>query len=229
MDLSERLKAIADFVKKNSIVGDIGTDHGYIPIYLIEEGISKRVIASDISRGSLEKAVENVEHAGLKDKIFCRLGNGLDTIKPYEIDTVIISGMGGILIKEILDSRKDVRDSINNFILQANIATDELRRYLIENGFEIVDEVLVKDSDKYYEIIQARKGVNPEYDFYKIGDKLIENRDPLLREFIEHKLKLNQAIIEDLLERPVDSVKDRIDFLEDENRKYKEVLVKIES
>lgn len=229
MDLSERLKAIADFVKKNSIVGDIGTDHGYIPIYLIEEGISKRVIASDISRGSLEKAVENVEHAGLKDKIFCRLGNGLDTIKPYEIDTVIIAGMGGILIKEILDSRKDVRDSINNFILQANIATDELRRYLIENGFEIVDEVLVKDSDKYYEIIQARKGVNPEYDFYKIGDKLIENRDPLLREFIEHKLKLNQAIIEDLLESPVDSVKDRIDFLEDENRKYKEVLVKIES
>ena len=145
MNLSERLQTIANFVPKNSVVADIGTDHGYIPIYLIENNISKKVIATDISKNSLEKAIENVNIYNYENKIDTRHGNGLETIKEYEVDTVIIAGMGGILIKDILDKSWSKRDSITNFILQPNIATSELRKYLIEKNFEILDEKLVKD------------------------------------------------------------------------------------
>ena len=92
MRLSERLKAIANFVPSNSIVADIGTDHGYIPVYLIENKISKKVIGTDISKGSLDKIIEYVKQMGFEDKIDTRLGDGLEVIKPYEIDTVIIAG-----------------------------------------------------------------------------------------------------------------------------------------
>lgn len=230
MELSDRLQAIADLVGRNSIVADIGTDHGYIPIYLIENSISKKVIAADISRGSLDKAVENIDDAGLEDRISTRLGNGLDVIREFEVDTVIIAGMGGILIRDILDENLKKTNSISNLILQPNIAADELRRYLVDNSYEIVDERLVRDGKKYYEIIHARKGIRDikEDRFYQVGDRLIENKDPLLRDFIEHRMDLNTSILKTLEKSNGESIKERMEFIEAENSKYQEVLDKIE-
>lgn len=231
MNLSERLQTIANFVPKNSVVADIGTDHGYIPIYLIENNISKKVIATDISKNSLEKAIENVNIYNYENKIDTRHGNGLETIKEYEVDTVIIAGMGGILIKDIVDKSWSKRDSITNFILQPNIATSELRKYLIEKNFEILDEKLVKDGKKYYEILYVKKGLNKfeEDPFYEIGNKLIENKDPLLKDFINYKLKINLSIIKELEKEDGDNSKARHEFLINENNRYMEVLDKIES
>ena len=135
MKLSERLMTIISLIPQNSIVADIGTDHGYIPAYLIENKISKKVIGTDISKGSLEKIIEYVRGLGYEEKIDSRLGDGLEVVKPYEIDTVIIAGMGGLLIRDILEKDKDVRESIVNFILQPMVAAKELREYLIENNF----------------------------------------------------------------------------------------------
>ena len=100
---SKRLLEIASLVEENSIVADIGTDHGYIPVYLMEEARAKRVIGSDISKGSLNKIVNYVRMKKLEDKIDTRLGNGLEVLRPFEVDTVIIAGMGGMLIRDILE------------------------------------------------------------------------------------------------------------------------------
>lgn len=231
MMLSDRLKTIADFVPLNSIVGDIGTDHGYLPVYLIEKGISKKVIASDISKNSLEKIIQLVKLKGLEDKIDIRLGDGLEVFKPFEVDTLVIAGMGGLLIRDILDENKKIADSIVNFILQPNTASKELREYLYENSFEIVDEKLVKEAGKFYEIIFAKRGKDyVEDDIYlEFGKRLFLNKDPLLKEYIQHKIAMVESIIGELIATDSQKSRERYFELKEKIRSYKEVLSKIES
>ena len=231
MRLSDRLQTIANFIPKNTIVGDIGTDHGYIPIYLIENEISKKVIATDISKNSLDKIINSVKGTKYEKDIDMRLGDGLDPIKPFEVDTVVIAGMGGLLIRDILDKDKDKRDSITNFILQPNIATEELRKYLYENNFEIVDEKLVKEDGKFYEVIWAKKGkayVDQDI-YYEIGEKLLANRDPLLEEFLNNRIQMNEEILKELEGKETQRTMDRYRELTENIRELKVVLKKIES
>lgn len=230
MILSERLQAIANFVPRNSIVGDVGTDHGYLPVYLIENNISKKVIGTDISQNSLEKIKILVNLKGLGEKIDIRLGNGLEVFKPFEIDTLVIAGMGGLLIKDILDRNKDIADSITNFILQPNIASNELREYLYENNFEIVDEKLVYEADKYYEIIFAKRGKDYlKNDIYlEVGEKLIINKDPLLTGYVKHKITMAENIIEKLKDKHTEKSKERYLELVNKIDMLKVVLKEIE-
>lgn len=231
MKLSNRLQKMADFIPKNSIVGDIGCDHGYIPIYLIENNISKKVIAVDISENSLEKTVEFVKANNYENKIDIRLSDGLDKILAFEIDTVVIGGMGGLLIRDILDKDRKKTNTITHFILQPNIATDELRKYLYGNNFEIIDEALVKEGNKYYEIIYAKKGkdyVEKEI-YYEIGKKLIENQDPLLKEFIEFKINTLEEILNELENVESEKSLERKQELEENLLELKEVIKEIES
>ena len=230
MKLSDRLQSIASFVPKNTIVGDIGTDHGYIPVYLIENKIAKKVIATDISKSSLDKIIEYAKLTGFEKNIDIRLGDGLEIIKPFEIDTVVIAGMGGLLIRDILDKDKEKRDSITHFILQPNIATNELRRYLYENNFEIIDEKLVKEDDKFYEIIHTKKGkayVDKDI-YYEIGERLILNQDPLLKEFIGNKIKIIEDILEKLEDKKTEKSQERYKELMEKATDLKEVLADIE-
>lgn len=231
MKLSKRLMAIANLVEKNSIVADIGTDHGYVPKYLIDKEISKKVIGTDISIGSLDKIKSYVNDLGYGDKIDIRLGNGLEVIQPLEIDTVIIAGMGGLLIQEILDKDKLVSDSIKNFILQPMVASKELRKYLIENNFEIIEERLIKEDNKYYEIIHARRGksyVEKEID-YEISPYLIKTKHVLLKEFVQNKIHIAESIILDIKDIKTEKSNRRNRELMDQINQYKEVLVNIES
>ena len=121
LNLSDRLKKIADFVKKDTTVLDVGTDHGYVPIYLVENNISKNVIASDISSDSLNKTVEIVKKKSLEKFIDSRVGDGLSVIEPFEVNGAIMAGMGGILIEKILEKDKKITDSIDYFIFQPMI------------------------------------------------------------------------------------------------------------
>lgn len=231
MTLSERLSAIASFIPQNSIVGDIGTDHGYLPVYLIEHKISKRVIGTDISPNSLKKIIEYVNSKKLNKLIDIRLGDGLDVIKPFEIDTVVIAGMGGLLIRDILDNSKDVADSITHFVLQPNVAADELRKYLYENNFIIIDEKLVKEANKFYEVIYAKKGKSLLRNniYLEIGEKLILNKDPLLKEFINSKIDVASDIIKKLKDNDTSRTKERYLELSNKIQTLKEVLKIIES
>lgn len=231
MKLSERLMAIANLVPKNSIVADIGTDHGYIPAYLIENKIAKKVIGTDISKGSLDKIIEYVKELGFEDKIDSRLGDGLEVIKPYEVDTVIIAGMGGLLIRDILEKDKEISDSIMNFILQPMVAAKELRQYLVDNNFEIINEGLVKEENKYYEIIYARKGksfIEKEI-YYEISPILIQNKHPLLKEFVENKIMGAKKILIEI--EGIDTEKSKERYMELNNliNQYEEVIKEIES
>ncbi len=198
MKLSPRLKAIADMVPKNSIVADIGTDHGYIPVYLIKTGRCKKIIASDINQGPLENAYKTIKNNSMNDNISTRLGNGLDTLKPFEADCVIIAGMGGMLICEILNVNPSLTNSMKYFVLQPMNAQDELRKWLTSNGFTIEDERLAKEGNKLYEILLVKKGRMMISDdiYYEIGPRLIEKKDPLMKEFIKSKIRKYSNIYE---------------------------------
>ncbi|MFA5575733.1 MAG: class I SAM-dependent methyltransferase [Tissierellaceae bacterium] len=230
MKLSQRLLGIASLVPENSIVADIGTDHGYIPAYLIQNTISKKVIGTDISSGSLEKIIDYMGQLGIEDKVDTRLGDGLGPIRSYEVDTVIIAGMGGMLIRDILESDTSKTDSIVNFILQPMVAAKELRHYLIDNSFEIVKEELIEEDKRFYEIILARKGkslVDKEI-YYELSPLLIKERHRLLKGFIDYKLKESQKILGELEFKDSERSKDRLIEIRKQISAYKEVLGEIE-
>lgn len=214
MKLSKRLQTIVDFVPAGGVVGDIGTDHGYIPVYLIDSKKSKKVIGTDISKGSLDKIIQYVKLLNFENQIDTRLGNGLEVIGPNEIDTVIISGMGGLLIRDILSKDLEITNTITHFILQPNIAAKELREYLIHNNFKIVDEELVFEENKYYEIIYATKGESKiDYDIdYVISPILILKNHPILRDYINFKIKSTMGIQNDLIGK--ESEKSQLRYLE---------------
>ncbi len=231
MKMSNRLQAIANLIPKNSIVADIGTDHGYIPLFLIENAISKKVIASDISQGSLNKTISYIKELNLINLIIPRLGDGLEIIKPYEVDTVIIAGMGGLLIKDILSKDMNLTNSITNFVLQPMVASKELREYLYNNNFRITDEDLVREDGKYYEIILAKRGMDlVEQDiYYEIGKKLIEKKHPLLKEFMEFKIIKESNIMNNLRDIDTEKSRERFEEIKKTISDYKKVLREIES
>lgn len=203
MKLSPRLQTIADFVEKDKIVADIGTDHGYVPVYLLKNGISTKAIAGDVNEGPLKNAKEYIHKNQLSNKIETRLGDGLEVINPNEVDTVIIAGMGGLLIRDILEANKLITDSVDRFILQPMVASDDLRRYLHENGFRILDEKLAREKDRFYEIMVVEHGyesIDNEL-YYEIGKKLVENKDELLVDFLNKKVKAIEKILNNLKNR----------------------------
>ncbi len=160
MKLSERLIKITEFVDGTTSLADIGTDHGYVPVYCVQNGLCDSAIACDINEGPLNAAKEHIEGSGLSDKITTRLSDGLDALGKGEADTIVIAGMGGFLIRDILTRGKDVIDDTTRLILQPMVAGKELREYLISDGFEIVSEKLAREEDKFYNIIYAKKGTS---------------------------------------------------------------------
>ena len=187
MKLSKRLQTIADFVKKNSVVADIGTDHAHIPIYLIENNIIDKAYACDINKGPLEKAKENIENFGVSENIVLRLSNGLDKMSSKEVDTIIIAGMGGEHIIDILNRGKAFFDKKNTFILSPHTKTDEVRDYLIRKGFKILKEDMCIDEGKFYTVMEVRYTENTvmcsEAELL-YGKYLIENKHPVLLGFL---------------------------------------------
>ena len=187
MKLSKRLQTIADFVKKGAVVADIGTDHAHIPIYLIKNNIISRAYACDINTGPLEKAEENINYYGVKN-IELRLSNGLEKLKTDEADTVIIAGMGGELITDILERGRRFFDTERKFILSPHTKIDEVRKYLLSNGFEITKEDMCIDEGKFYTVMEVKYTENKEmYSEAELlyGKYLIENKHPVLLRFLK--------------------------------------------
>ena len=210
MKLTDRLLKIASLVTKNKKIADIGTDHGYIPVYLLNKGEIPYAILADVNKGPLENAKKEVRHNNLLDKVDLRLGSGIEVLEKGEVDEVIIAGMGGILIGQLLEAKKEVAHNLEKLILQPMQAQDELRKYLYNNGYEILDEVLVKEDFRIYEIIISKytgKNTNIEDEIYfEVGKKLIENKDLLLKEFINKKIYKYESILEKLDGKRGDSI-----------------------
>ncbi len=155
MSISLRLKYIVSLVTPGNRCADIGTDHGFVPACLIKEGISEYVIASDISAGSLKKAEELAKRYDITDRMICRLSDGLENIAPGEVDTLIISGMGGIAMTNILDKKPAVLDMVSELILSPHRDSNLVRDFVIDHGFVILSDETITDKKKDYVIIKA--------------------------------------------------------------------------
>lgn len=225
MKLSPRLQCVAGQVQNGAIVADIGTDHAYIPIYLIEEGISPFVYACDIGEGPLNIAQGQIEKANLNDKIVTLLGSGLSPIENFPTDNIIIGGMGGLLIQKIIEGHRDIALSVHRLILQPMIAQEELRRYLINNGFKIITEELAMEERRIYQIIVAQKGeMKIDKDiYYQIPYHLIENKHPLLNSLISFYKNKYHKIIQQCKTNTTINSKKQIELCEINLNELKEV------
>lgn len=188
--LSNRLKLLASFVPGGSFVADIGTDHGYLPVYLVLKGICPRAVAADINQGPLESARTNIMDKNASDRIDLRLGNGLRVLKPGEVDTLVIAGMGGGTIRDILSASPEVARMARRLILQPMGDEMELRVYLLDNGWTLIDEELLLEDGRLYVVIVAERGTEKLEDpiLLELGPMLVQKKHPLLKVLLQ-KLK----------------------------------------
>ncbi len=198
LNLNPRLRKIAELVPPNRCTADIGTDHGYIPIELANKGVALRGIASDINKGPLLRAQENIKKHNMESLIETRLGSGLSTLSPDDAEVIIIAGMGGILISEILKASKEVVNRAKLLILQPMTAVSELRQYLAENNFKIESEHLVAEEDKLYNIIVANPDGFCHYTLAELYlgkdlDRTSPDLFPRYREAVLKKLRRRKA------------------------------------
>lgn len=184
--LSKRLLSIANLIDDNSKVVDIGCDHGLVSIYLAMNKQNISIIASDINQNALDNAIKNINKYHLEDKIKVCLSNGLDNIND-EIDTIIISGMGGHTIVDIITNNQEKLNTVNNIIIQSNNDIEYVRRKIVKLGYYISKEELILDKNIYYTVILFTKGkkkyTNKEYYF---GPILLKENSKI---FIERKNK----------------------------------------
>ena len=157
--ISKRLELVASFVPQGAILLDVGSDHAYLPIELVERGQIEAAIAGEVVDGPYQSAVKNVEAHGLKEKIQVRLANGLAAFEEEDqVSVITIAGMGGRLITTILEEGLDKLASVERLILQPNNREDDLRIWLQANGFQIVAESILEEAGKFYEILVVEAG-----------------------------------------------------------------------
>lgn len=202
MELKGRLKAVASFIKDVHTMADIGTDHAYLPVYLIQQGIVAKAIACDVNMGPCQAARRTIAAAGLSEKIAVRLGDGLRPLNTNEVEAVAIAGMGGTTMIDILTGAPQVITSLGSLILQPMNSALQLRKWLVNNKWLIVDEELVLEDGRLYEIIYAKPGemtVSEEI-FYEVGPCLWEKQHNLLPLHLENLLKQATKIMQAMAE-----------------------------
>ena len=155
MKLDSRLMAIANLVRKDKIFADIGTDHAYLPVYLVEKGIISKAIAADLRKGPLENAKDAVVSYGFADQIELRLSDGLDNFSQNEVEEIAVAGMGGLLISQFIKRTQWLKNKYVHLLLQPMTHVEELRKTLFDNGFIIDKEVVAEDDDKLYIILSV--------------------------------------------------------------------------
>jgi len=188
--LSNRLQAIADSIEKGASVVDVGTDHGYLPVYLAQNEIAVSIVASDVSVGSLEAAVRSFRKYALSERIKTVHASGLDGVLDSEVDTVVISGMGGETIISILEDAFWTRHG-KTLILQPQSKTEQLVCFLSGNGYAIFDAKLALDNAKYYVILvvgEAGATVSSVASFYDVLKLLAAKNDPYFGAYLNKEI-----------------------------------------
>ena len=190
--LDKRLSAVAALVRQGSRLADIGTDHAYLPVHLVQAGVCITAIASDIGEGPLDAARRTVTENGLTNEIALRLGNGLATVAADEVDDIAIAGMGGETIVAILEAAPWVQNEDIRLILQPMTRAEDLRRWLLQNGFSITEEHLIIDGRHLYPVLVAEYTAAPvcedELTIYG-GFFAAEEGRPYRRMMAEHLLR----------------------------------------
>lgn len=221
MKLSKRLETIADMVPEHTkygCVADVGTDHGFVPVWLLCEKRAARAIAMDVRKGPLARAKEHVRQYGFSDRIETRLSDGLEKLMPQEADTVVIAGMGGELMLRILQDGAHVRGSVKSWVLSPQSELAAFRHGLEALGLTICREIMLKEDGKYYTVMLAEAGtMHYEHEYeYRYGKVLIEEKSPVLLEFLEKEKKQYEQIIGQLVQQQSEGAKVRRHGLQSE-------------
>ena len=208
MELSKRLMAVAGAVTAGNRVADVGTDHAYVPIYLVKHGICPGAIAMDINEGPLLRAEAHISENGLSARIETRLSDGLAGIEPDETDTIVIAGMGGALMCRILKDRPEFIREGKELILQPQSEWSKVRHFLAAVGYQIMDEHFLKDEGKYYLVLKCLPGPiskpeelyeNPEgvatCFLYEYGPLLLKKKEPVYMEYLGKQLRKKKLIV----------------------------------
>lgn len=214
IDISKRLKTIADSVPKGSFVIDIGTDHAYMPIYLIKSGICNNVLAMDVNKGPLKRAQENINEYQVEDKISLKLSDGLKALEETKTEVVTISGMGGKLIEKILLEGYEKLSKDTRLILSPQSEIEHFRLFLKENDILLENEIMLEEEGKFYIIFNCLykgnalkncEGIpkDSDLDTYSeimYGRKFDENSKMILKRYLEKEeknfLKVKQIVME---------------------------------
>lgn len=196
MVISDRMAAVIRLITPGNTVADVGTDHCYIPIYLAVNKISPKIIAMDVNEGPLSKARRNIAEYGVENIIETRHSDGLKELRQGEADTIVIAGMGGNLINSILSSGEAVARSAKEIIISPHKDIRLVRRFLADNGYRIDDEVIVKDTGKYYFVMKVTTGhMTLDEEEIAYGVYPVRRRDPVMREYLENELSKQLSIM----------------------------------
>lgn len=226
MELSKRLKAVAELVTPGQKIADIGTDHAYIPIWLVEEKRAVSAIAMDINQGPLAKAKENIELHGLSSSIETRLSDGMKKLRPNEADSVIIAGMGGGLVMKILEDVKEETLGIREWILQPQSELRKVREYLLASGYQVIAEDMVLDEGKFYPMMKVIRGEKESYREAELcyGKLLLRQKHPVLELFLKKELTIKTGIYDSLSEDSKEGIRKRKEELKKEIGLIQEAL-----
>ena len=202
MKLSLRMETVKNTVVPCKTVCDVGCDHGFVSIALVEEGIAQHVIACDINKGPLAAATENIKTAGLTDRIETRLSDGLHKVAQEDRpDAIVIAGMGGALTVKILTEGREVLKTVSQLVLQPQSELFLVRKWLRTEGYNITKECFLYDCNKPYFVIDARPGeptphTDEENSFFdEYSEYLLKAKDPLYREYLKKGIDNNESYL----------------------------------
>ena len=235
--IPKRMLAIANLVDNSKVLADVGCDHAYISINLLENGKAERIIASDLREGPLNIAKDNIKLESFEERIETRLCAGLCGYEAGEVDTILISGMGGMLVKEILSESIDVVKMADTLILEPQSDLRVVRAYLKDIGFKIIDEDMLNEGGKYYQIMKAVKSKERIEDCDDLGDMaenefgpiLIKKKHLVLLEFLKKRKNHYERLLQNksFLTSQSATNNDRIAIIENELNMVKEALIRI--
>ncbi|MBO8128646.1 MAG: SAM-dependent methyltransferase [Peptococcaceae bacterium] len=226
MELSPRLLCIAHFVPPGKVVADIGTDHALLPVYLIKTGRVSRVIGVEKAGGPLAAARLAVTSRGFEGFIDVRCGDGLTALKPGEAQVIVLAGMGGHTIKEILAKSPGVRQAAERLVMQPMAQAGALRLWLAGHGWRIVDEELVRDGGRLFQVIVAEPGKQEVDDqlLQEIGPRLVAKKHPLLKEYLAGLLRIYEKILTGLQKSNRPEAREKAGNIQDKMAKLEEIL-----
>ncbi|MGP4061685.1 tRNA (adenine(22)-N(1))-methyltransferase [Halobacillus sp. H74] len=228
--LSKRLTLVAEYLPHGSHFADIGSDHAYLPCYVCLRDPEAQAIAGEVNQGPYNSARQEVEKHELQDRIDVRLGNGLEVVQKDEVDQIVIAGMGGPLIRDILEEGKDRLTSVERIITQPNIDSKSVRQWFYKNDYELVSESIVEESGHIYEVLAAEKGY-PSRPYHKesiekemwLGPFFLASPSETFIQKCQEELNKKEYILRQV-KLAVEVSESKMDRLQQEIRWLKEVI-----
>lgn len=231
--ISKRLHTIAEFIKDGTRVADIGSDHAYLPTFLVQSGKTNFVIAGEANEGPYQSALKQIKAVGIQDHVDVRKGNGLEVLRQGEVDTIVIAGMGGGLIVQILTEGIEKLKGVQQLVLQPNVGEELVRKFAIEYEWQLSAEMIIEEDERIYEILVFQRGDalqpyrnqhQPLELLLKLGPYLINKKEAAFIKKWKRELTQYETIMEQLLSANQSNAMEKREQLFSEYKQIKEIL-----